>query len=152
MINENYHSFIHTQRLQRNDGHFRLRSTMQQSINITLKDIHSVNEALLVLRHFIDLSARLLPFLDELQRKDAPTEQEQYDKQRIISVYENYHFDTKTSEVLINSNILELINDSFQTLASCRTCDEYDTAQRKLVAFILEHKRLKDKWSFVNAN
>lgn len=125
---------------------------MQQSINITLKDIHSVNEALLVLRHFIDLSARLLPFLDELQRKDAPTEQEQYDKQRIISVYENYHFDTKTSEVLINSNILELINESFQTLAVCKTKEQYDLAQRKLVAFILEHKRLTDKWSFVNAN
>lgn len=125
---------------------------MQQSINITLKDIHSVNEALLVLRHFIDLSARLLPFLDELQRKDAPSEQEQYDKQRIISVYNNYHFDTKTSEVLIDSNILELINESFQTLSECQTNEQYQVAQRKLVAFILEHKRLSDKWSFVRSN
>ena len=152
MINENYHSFIDAQPFQRNNRHFRLRSTMQQSINITLKDIHSVNEALLVLRHFIDLSARLLPFLDELQRKEAPTEQEQYDKQRIISVYKNYHFDTKTSEVLINSNILELINESFQTLSECRTSEQYQVAQRKLVAFILEHKRLSDKWSFIHAN
>ncbi len=111
-----------------------------------------MNEALLVLKHFIDLSARLLPFLDELQRKDTPTEQEQHDKQRIIAVYNNYHFDTKTSEILINSNILELINESFQTLSECQTPEQYQVAQRKLVTFILEHKRLTDKWSFVNAN
>ena len=125
---------------------------MQQSVNISLKDINSVNEALLVLRHFIDLSSRLLPFLDDLQRKKYPNEQDEFDKQRIISVYENYHFDTKTSEILIGSNILELINESFKTLAACSSENNYEIAQKKLVRFILEHKRLSDKWNFVGAN
>jgi len=125
---------------------------MQPSVNISLRDIHNVNEALLVLRHFIDLSARLLPFLDELQRKKDPTDQEKLDKRKIIAVYESYHFDTKTSEILIGSNILELIRDSFHTLAkpSSQTADE--TTQKKLVKFILEHKRLSDKWKFIGAN
>lgn len=125
---------------------------MQQSVNISVKDIHNVNEALLVLRHFIDLSSRLLPFLDELQRKNEPTNQDEFDKQRIIDVYQNYQFDTKTSEILIGSNILELINDSFQTLAECKSESAYAIAQKKLVRFILEHKRLTDKWNFVGAN
>jgi hypothetical protein len=125
---------------------------MQQSVNISVRDISNVNEALLVLRHFIDLSSRLLPFLDELQRKDQPTQKEVYDKERIIEVYQNYHFDTKTSEILIGSNILELINEAFQTLANCSDKKQYENAQKKLVRFILEHKRLNDKWKFVGAN
>lgn len=125
---------------------------MQQSVNISLRDINNVNEALLVLRHFIDLSSRLLPFLDELQRIDEPTEKEIYDKQRIIEVYESYHFDTKTSEILIGSNILELIKESFHTLANHRTENNCKSTQKKLVRFILEHKRLSDKWKFIRSN
>ena len=101
----------------------------------------------------------LLPFTDswcekliDLQRKKDPNEQDEFDKQRIISVYENYHFDTKTSEILIGSNILELINESFKTLAACSSENNYEIAQKKLVRFILEHKRLSDKWNFVGAN
>lgn len=125
---------------------------MQPSVNISLRDINNVNEALLVLRHFIDLSSRLLPFLDELQRKVDPTNQEKQDKRKIIAVYESYHFDTKTSEILIGSNILELIKESFHTLAKSASKESADKAQKKLVRFILEHKRLSDKWKFIGAN
>ena len=125
---------------------------MRQSVKISLKEIHHVNEALLVLRHFIDLSSRLLPLLDDLQRIDNPTEKEKFDKQRIISVYNNYHFDTKTSEILIGSNILELIKDAFHALSGNSTAEHPKVSQKKLVRFILEHKRLTDKWKYVGAN
>lgn len=125
---------------------------MQQSVNISLRDIHNVNEALLVLKHFIDLSSRLLPLLDDLQRIEHPTEKEKHDKQRIISVYNNYHFDTKTSEILIGSNILELIKEAFHTLAGNVPAENPKASQKKLVRFILEHKRLNDKWKYVGAN
>ncbi len=125
---------------------------MEQSVNISVRDINNVNEALLVLRHFIDLSSRLLPFLDELQRKSDPTDQERLDKRKIISVYESYHFDTKTSEILIGSNILELIKESFHTLSKPTSENTSKTTQKKLVRFILEHKRLSDKWKFIRAN
>ena len=152
LINENYLSFIESHFLQPAHIVTRLIDMMQQSVNISLKDIHNVNEALLVLRHFIDLSSRLLPFLDELQTITEPTEKEEYDKQRIIEVYESYQFDTETSEILIGSNILELIKESFHTLANSKCEKHYQLAQKKLVSFILEHKRLSDKWKFVGAN
>lgn len=125
---------------------------MQQSVHISLRDITNVNEALLVLKHFIDLSSRLLPFLDELQRIEKPTDKENCDKQRIISVYNSYHIDAETSEILIGSNILELIKDSFNSIANFKAGKSDKKAQKKLVSFILEHKRLRDKWSFIGAN
>lgn len=152
MINENYILFIEKDFSQRDLKSNRLIDKMQQSVNISLRDINNVNEALLVLRHFIDLSSRLLPFLDELQRINDPTDKENYDKQRIISVYDSYHFDTKTSEILIGSNILELIKDSFHALAHCSPEKNQKATQKNLVRFILEHKRLSDKWKFIGSN
>ncbi len=125
---------------------------MQESVNISLQDINNVNEALLILKHFINLSSRLLPFLDELQRIDQPTDKEEYDKQRIIQVYESYHFDTQTSEILIGSNILELIRKSFCTISNSKSGSSDKKAQINLTSFILEHKRLSDKWKSIKAN
>ncbi len=119
---------------------------------MTVKQIHNVNEALLIMRHFIDLSARLLPFLDELQRKRRPTPKEMVDRERIIDVYENYSFDTCTSESLLDSNILELIQDSFSNITACQCSKDYNKSQRKLVRFMLEYKRLNDNWGYATAN
>lgn len=119
---------------------------------MTVKQIHNVNEALLVIRHFIDLSARLLPFLDELQQKRRPTPKELFDRKRIIDVYENYNFDTCTSESLLNSNVLELIRDSFKNITESRTSRDYSKSQRKLVRFMLEYKRLNDNWGYATSN
>ncbi|MFT5778483.1 MAG: hypothetical protein ACI837_001439 [Crocinitomicaceae bacterium] len=119
---------------------------------MTVKQINNVNEALLVMKHFIDLSARLLPFLDELQRKKVPSQSDINNRNRIIDVYDNYSFDTTTSECLLDSNILELIQDSFENIACCSSSREYTRAQRKLVRFMLEYKRLNDNWGYATAN
>ena len=125
---------------------------MRHSVHISVREIHNVNEALLVLKHFIDLSSRLLPFLSELQNIERPTHKELYDKQRIIDVYESYQFDTETSEILIGSNVLQLIRESFESLTNSSSIRNRRKAQKKLSQFILEHKRLNDKWNFVGAN
>ncbi|MDG1331941.1 MAG: hypothetical protein P8P74_06405 [Crocinitomicaceae bacterium] len=125
---------------------------MRQSVQISVTEINNVNEALLILKHFIDLSSRLLPFLDELQRIEDPTIKEIQDKQKIIAVYQSYHIAPETSEILIGSNILQLIKDSFHSIANSTSERNYKKAQKKLVRFILEHRRLNDKWNFVSAN
>ena len=119
---------------------------------MTVQQIHSVNELLLVMKHFIDLSAKLLPFLNELQHKHKPTPKEVIDRERIIDVYENYSFDTATSESLLDSNILELIQDSFKKMTSCNNSRDYKKSQRNLVRFMLEYKRLNANWGYANAN
>jgi hypothetical protein len=111
-----------------------------------------VNEALLVLKHFIDLSSRLLPILDELQRIKEPTPKDIQNKQKIITVYQSYHIDPQTSEILIGSNILQLIKDSFHTIANSTNERHLEKARQKLSSFILEHKRLKNKWKYISAN
>lgn len=119
---------------------------------MTVRQISNVNEATLVLRHFIDLSARLLPFLDELQRKKRPTKQELNDREKIIGVYKNYSFDTCTSVSLLDSNILELIQESFENITKCTNSRDYNKAHRKLETFMHEYKRLNENWGYATAN
>lgn len=119
---------------------------------MTLRQISNLNDATLVLRHFIDLSARLLPFLDELQRKRRPTQKELHDRKRIIDVYENYNFDIHTSKSLLDSNILELIQESFENITEYSNSRYSNKARRKLVNFMLEYKRLNDNWGCAIAN
>ena len=112
--------------------------------------INQINEALLIMRHFIDLSARLLPFLAELKRKRKPTQSELYDIERISEVYRNYSFDPKTSETLLDSNILELIQHSFSTLSATQRIKS--DSSKELGNFWEEYQRLTEHWNYVNAN
>lgn len=115
------------------------------------RHIAQINEAIFVLKHFIDLSAKLLPFLEELQLKRNPTVEDRNNKQKIIDVYRNYSFDTSTSQLLMNSNVLQLIKEGFETLT-----DEQKSSRRTkhsaVRRFLREHKRLMDDWNFINAN
>lgn len=120
------------------------------------KHINDVNEAILVLRHFVELSAKLLPFLDELERKRRPSNYDIQSRQKIIAVYENYDFDTNTSQVLMNSNVLTLIKQSFENIS-----EQSETAQAQrprkhhskyLRKFLAEHDRLQRSWGLIQAN
>lgn len=115
-------------------------------------DINRVNEANFVLRHFIDLSARLLPFLDELQRKHDLSLEECSNRNKIIDVFENYEFDNSTSEILINSNILELICKAFADITSTSYFLRPNQQNKRLHRFLLEYNRLKENWGQINAN
>jgi hypothetical protein len=119
---------------------------------MNVKQIHNVNEALLVLRHFIDLSAKLLPFLDELDRKKTPTIEELRNKNKIIQVYENYSFDTNTSKTLLDSDILDLIKETFDSISQPAMSERRQRRNSSLRMFLMEHRRLKENWYYVGAN
>lgn len=116
------------------------------------KEIDKINEANLVLRHFLDLSARLLPFLDELQRKKNPTLEELNNKNKIIDVFENYNFDTKTSEMLLDSDILELIKKSFDHISESSYFLRPSQKNNILNKFLNEYRRLSDNWYHISTN
>ena len=118
---------------------------------VNSKQIGQLNDAVFVLRHFIELSARLLPFLAELQKIKSPSKVQNVNKQKIIDVYENYSFDTNTSQVLLNSNILELIKQSFENLIESK--NEIVLRRKKPIRkFMLEHERLNQDWNNISSN
>lgn len=115
------------------------------------KNIHRVNEAVYILRNFIDLSAQLLPFLIELQyskKKLSDTDIE--DKNRIIDVYKNYSFDQETSKILMNSPILETIQKSFNYIIDSKNTK--DKSKKQLLEFRKEHKKLQKSWVLIDSN
>ncbi len=124
---------------------------IKSEVMLRTNDIYQLNEANLILRHFVDLSAKLLPFLNELENKKSLSASEQLDKQKIIDVFVSYQFDTKTSETLIGSNILELIQKTFENIIFSKKLNKR-TEQKLLRNFLLEHKRLSDNWEQIDAN
>lgn len=116
------------------------------------KDIDNINTANFILRHFVDLSARLLPLLNELTQKKNPTENEKQSIEKIAAVYENYNFDAQTSVVLINSNVLELIQKTFERIIN--SYKRQATIENALLLdhFLYERDRLLDVWMSVEAN
>lgn len=110
------------------------------------KNIEQVNHALIVLRHFIDLSSKLLPFLHEINNKKQPSQEDIRDREKIIEVYNTYEFDSVTSKMLMDSNILGLIKDSYERLM------HRESAGHFLKAFQREFNRLRINWNKINAN
>ena len=114
-----------------------------------VKNIQQVNEAVFILRHFIDLSAKLLPILYKLDQRTSPLDEEIRDKEKIMTVFKNYHFDTNTSKLFLESNILELIK-------SCYDNHLYDETkinkQQCLAEFLNEYSRLKGNWRMIENN
>ncbi|GAB5418669.1 MAG: hypothetical protein Crog4KO_04260 [Crocinitomicaceae bacterium] len=139
-------------------SHFGEGEALAKAIYINImraKHISDVNEAILVLRHFVELSAKLLPFLDELERKKTPTSFDLRSRDKIIAVYENYEFDTNTSKVLMNSDVLDLIKKSFETISQRSHASRTKRANRNtcyLRRFLAEHDRLQQSWGLIQAN
>lgn len=111
------------------------------------RHIHNVNEAILVLRHFVNLSAKLLPFLEELERKRKPSKRDLLNKAKIIAVYQSYDFDTETSQILMNSDVLDLIKKTFEGIQSKSHRHRF-----LLREFLSEHKRLRQNWRYIESN
>ncbi len=117
---------------------------------MTARNIQRINEAVYILRNFIDLSAELLPFLVELQYSKKLSESDEQDKERIIEVYKNYSFDTETSKLLMNSSIMELIQKSFSYITDGK--HSKDITKKQLKEFRKEHLRLHKNWSLIDSN
>lgn len=113
--------------------------------------IQQINEATIVLRHFIELSAKLLPFFNELSTKNALHPQEQSDRNKIIEVYRNYSFDTSTSEILMESDILEIISETFRSIEKRKPGKESDS-DKLMNVFKKKHQQLIENWHQTEMN
>lgn len=139
---------IHLKKMsQPKRGVNRIYSMKTQGRIMKVEKIEQINEALFILRHFINLSARLLPFLNELAKNRQPSEAEINDKNKIIDVFINYSFDTSSSKVLMDSDILENIRSTFYAIVQ-----RSENSTEDLEKFLSEHKRLQKKWKFIDAN
>lgn len=113
--------------------------------------IQQINEATIVLRHFIELSAKLLPFFNELSKKSALLPQEQSDRNKIIEVYRNYGFDTSTSEILMESDILEIIQKTFSSIEKRKPGKDSDS-DKLMTLFQKKHHQLVLNWKQTDSN
>jgi hypothetical protein len=113
--------------------------------------IQQVNDATVVLRHFIELSAKLLPFFNELSKKEKLLPREAQDRQRIIDVFHGYKFDTSTSMILMNSSILDTIQRTFQHIEK-RIPGEQSEADNAIEQFFSEHECLVHDWQLTDNN
>ncbi len=113
--------------------------------------IQQVNDATIVLRHFIELSAKLLPFLNDLSMKEHLLPQEAMDRTKIIDVFKNYKFDSSTSLILMNSNILDTIREAFIQIEK-RLPGEDSEADLILNRFFAQHEELVRNWQLTDCN
>ena len=119
-------------------------------IEMKAKSIEKVNEAIFVLRSFIDLSSELLPYLAELKYAKKLSEDDIIDQQRIIEVFKNYNFDKKISFILIHSTILDTIEKSFNYIIDGK--HSKDSSKKQLLELRKEHYRLKNNWNLIDSN
>jgi len=110
--------------------------------------IREINDAVIIVKHFIDVSSKLLPFLAELQAKDMLTAKEQEDKNKIIQVFNSYNFDTSSSEILLESPALELIKKTYREIITGNKLEAKD----HIIAFQNEYERLKTNWRKATLN
>jgi hypothetical protein len=117
----------------------------------TLKtaSIQQVNDALIVLRHFVDLNYKLLPLFHDLHLKKIATKQDKADIEKIEKVFETYHFDIQSSVILMNSPILELIQETYTAITNPQ--ESYQAAYQ-LLLFKKEYKRLEKNWHLIRNN
>ena len=126
------------------------KKLLQKSI-IHSNAVRQVNDATIVLRHFVELSAKLLPFLNELSKKELLLPKESEDRNRIIEVYTNYKFETSTSRILMDSPVLDLIQTVFEAIVD-RVPNEESIADELLDQFFEEHEILVLDWQQTDLN
>jgi hypothetical protein len=110
--------------------------------------IREINDAVIIVKHFIDVSSKLLPILAELQAKEDLSVKEQEDKNKIIQVFNGYNFDTSSSEILLESPALELIKKTYREIITGNKLEAKD----HIIAFQNEYTRLKMNWRKATLN
>ena len=108
-------------------------------------NIKSLNTAVYVMRHFVELSAKLLPYYEKITRNEPHSLEKIAEKKRIDEVYQSYHVNPKTSHFLLGSNIIGLIDKVYNSLSQRDNKSEAE-AQRYLNEFTMEYHRLKKDW------
>ncbi len=113
-------------------------------------NIQRINDALQVMKHFIELSNKLLPILFKLQSKEEQSLEDQLNVNRIIDVYQSHQFDPISSDVLMNSPVLSLIRDSFDSIRDKQASEKERC--KTLSSFQKEYERLREAWNRADMN
>lgn len=110
--------------------------------------IKNVNQCIIVLRHFIEVSSKILPTYANLEFKKHLNATEKLQRQKIIEIYNANNFDEQISVFLMNSNILFFIKKLFLSILNK---DKKSTAEM-LGLFTKEYGQLKKSWECQMAN
>lgn len=124
---------IHLNRLE----HMRVRRNILNS-----DKIREINDAVIIIKHFVDLRIKLLPLLVELHEQDYLSEKDEQNKQKIFEVFNSYSFDTSSSVVLLNSKILDLIKNTYELILE----KDFKAVKLELAKMRIEYDRLKNNW------
>jgi hypothetical protein len=117
---------------------------------LKLASIQQINEGLVVMKHFFELNRKLLPLYFNLNIKKEKSVRDYLDIDKINSVNDSYNFDVKASKVLLNSDILDYIQNAFFVIQN----EGSDLNEKKaaLNIFMSEYNYLKKNWENVDAN
>jgi len=113
--------------------------------------IHTINTALFVMRHFVELSAKLLPYFEKITREKATKNELILEQKKIEAVYENYDINPKTSKLLMDSNIISLIQDGYKAIKN-RSTSRDRKVFKILRDFKKEYKKLQNDWNVTLLN
>ena len=114
-------------------------------------EIKKYNEVNLVLRHFIQRSASLLPIFAELKTLNLSDAESIRQYQAICDLFLQFNYDDSTSQHYIGSDILDRIRNTFFAI---HNADELSTevADHLLSHFFEEYQRLLNNWSAIELN
>ncbi len=116
---------------------------------ITLENIQDRNEVEIILRYFIDRSAKLLPILYILDQKENPIKMEIVQKNKIVKIFRTIDFPAYKKNKIPEFIILKLIKNCFEGITQDISKAE---KQKGLIDFLQEYNRLKDTWNEVELN
>ena len=116
---------------------------------IAHQTIDQINDSVTILKHFIELNNKLLPALYDLKEIECPNEKECLKISKIQQVFNSYGFTPESSEILINSSILQMIYTAYLAISSPAKC--YNSVET-LLDFKQEYNRLKKEWKLIQLN
>ena len=116
---------------------------------IAHQTIDQINDSVTILKHFIELNSKLLPALFDLKEIEYPNENDCLKISKIQKVFNSYGFTPESSEVLINSSILQMIYTAYLAISSPIKC--HNTIE-SLLDFKQEYNRLKKEWKIIQQN
>ncbi len=139
-----------SQQANQNALNFVLQANLSQMICHAL-DIQKYNEANLVLRHFVQRSARLLPMFADLKVSGLHDRQDRQNYSAIANLFQHFNYDDETSKHLMNSDILERIRNCFTAIHNAEELSE-DSSDKLLSHFYEEYHRLMQNWMKIELN
>jgi len=114
-------------------------------------NIQSINTAVSVMKHFVELSAKLLPYYEKITRTSNTDLSAKDDERKIAAVYESYNIDPQSSELLLDSNILEIILEGFRSIKKRQEIGE-TRIKSLLNEFHEEYEKLQERWNYALLN